>query len=219
VAAGGKGGTRPIKIGDWKKAGKALPGLAAAYRKAEIQAVFQEALHFRRQVIKAFKTSGGSNGKAWAPNRPSTIAAKGSSKPLINTGDLMGSVAVLPAGSASFFAGVPNNARAKKGGKLTQIGRVHEEGRVIVMQITKKQHAWFMANLSSLGGGGGGGSSGGGTFKPGGILVIKIPQRSFLQATKDAHFKEVQSRKRIQRRIATAMRKHTGLLRGQTPTK
>lgn len=40
-------------------------------------------------VVEMFETSG--HGK-WPPNKPSTIAKKGSSKPMIDTGAMMGSI-------------------------------------------------------------------------------------------------------------------------------
>ena len=214
----GKGGApQPKKIGDWSKARKVLPGFDRLYKEAETMAVRQEAEYFRRMVLKAFKTSGASNGKAWAPNSASTKRAKRSSKPLVNTGDLMGSVTMIDAGPASFFVGVPNKAKSKDGSKLVSIGAVHEFGKVIVMQITKKQHRFFMAKMNEMGGGGGGG--GGGGFRPGATLVIKMPRRSFLVDTKKAHFDGGKSQRRIKRRIAKRMRQHVGTLKSNVPAK
>lgn len=211
---GGAAAPRTRKVGDWAKARKILPGLDRIYKQAEVESIRKEAEHFRRMVIKAFRTGGTSNGKAWAKNSGFTTKMKGSSKPLIDKGDLMGSITIVETGPAAFFVGVPNKARSKDGTKLVRIGAVHEFGHVIVMQITKKQHRFFMAKLKKMGGGGGGGAKGGG-FRPGATLVIKIPQRSFLVATKEAHFDGGKSERRVKRRIAAKMRQATGSLKGQ----
>lgn len=197
------------KVGQWDKLRKVLPQVDEDYKKAQTQAVEKEALLFAKKVDEAFKTSGGSNGKKWAPNSRSTIAIKGSAKPLINSGDLRSSITVKNVGADKFFAGVPNNVRSKNGGQMVNIGEVHEFGKVIVMRITKKQHAFVMANLAKLGGGRRGG---GGSFRVGGTLVIKIPQRSFLGATMEAHFTERKSRSRIKRRISAKLRAKYGNL-------
>lgn len=202
------------KVGDWEKASRTMPQLRPAYVEAEDKAVNQEALLFQRKVGQAFKSSGASNGKAWPPNSDSTRARKGSSKPLINTGDLRGSVNVQKVGRAKYFVGVPSNARSKKGGQLIRIGEVHEYGKVIAFKVTKKQHRYVMAMMSKFGGLGGSKSSpnSGAAFRPGAVFVIKIPARSFLQSTMDAHFKPIQSNKRIKNRIARQMRAKFGNL-------
>lgn len=211
---GGGGATKIRKIGDWSKARKVMPGFAAFYKQAEISSLRKEAEFARGKVLKAFKTSGASNGKKWAPNSPLVASDKGSTKPLVNKGDLMGSITVIEVGPAAFFVGIPNNKRNRSGTKLARIGEVHEFGKVIVMQITQKQHRFFMAKMAKMGGGSGGGRGGGGGFRPGAVLVIKIPQRSFFGATEDAHFKGGKSQRRIKRRIAEEMRQRVGVLRG-----
>ena len=80
----------------------------------------------------------------WPPLKPATIARKGSSRPLIDHGDLMNSVIARKILKNSFFIGVPRNARRKstrnvelagRGGVMRQsqsslfnIARVHEFG-------------------------------------------------------------------------------------------
>lgn len=210
MANAGKGGKKgkTRKVGDWKKARDVLPGMAEAYKRAQIKAVRQEAELFRKKVIQCFKTGGKSNNIAWRPNTQSTVRGKGSSKPLIDKGDLHGSITIIQAAIDTFFCGVPNNARSKDGTKYVKIGAVHEFGKVITMKITKKQHRWYMANMHKLGGGSGGGGAVP-KFRPGAVLTIKIPKRSFLVSTRDAHFGGEKSRKRIQGRIAKFMRRAT----------
>lgn len=217
--ARGGGQPRPRKVGDWAKARAVLPGFDHFYRQAEIQSVRKEAEHFVRMVNRAFKTSGKSNRVTWAPNSNFTKRMKRSSKPLIDTGDLKKSVRMIPAGPGMFFAGVPNNARGKNGKSLIPIGKIHEFGKVIVMRITQKQHRFFMAKLKEMGMGGARGGGGGGGFRPGSTLVIRIPKRSFLVSTKEAHFDDLKSQRRIKRRISEDMRKKVGTLRSQPGVK
>jgi hypothetical protein len=181
-----------------------LRGLSSAYRSAQVKAVHQEAHFFRKKVIECFKSGGKSNNDAWKSNSPSTIKGKGSSKPLIDKGDLIGSVGVVKAAVDTFFVGVPNNARSKSGTSYVKIGAVHEFGKVITMKITRKQWRWFMANAKKLGPGKG---SGGAKpkFRPGAILTIKIPERSFLRSTRDAHFGGGKSLRRVKERMVTLL--------------
>ena len=64
----------------------------------------------------------------WDPLKPATIARKGSSKPLIDYGDLLGCIDYAKASEMSFFVGVPRNAKHRKGEELVNIGLVHEFG-------------------------------------------------------------------------------------------
>jgi len=186
------------RTGDWKLLKRTLSGLPTRVKAAQKIATFEEAHHYRRMVLKAFKTSGRSNGKAWEPNKRSVLANKGSSKPLIDRGDLRNSIVVVKRGKG-FWVGVSSRKRSRDGSRLVDIAAVHEFGRVIAMQVTPKMHAYVMAQLAKNGGGGGGGS---GKFKPGAIIVIKIPERSFLRATAKAHFKPAQVQVRMVKRMS-----------------
>ena len=64
----------------------------------------------------------------WPRLLPATIARKGSSKPLIDHGDLMNSIDYVPDGSSRFFIGVPRNVENRDGQSLVNIGLVHEFG-------------------------------------------------------------------------------------------
>lgn len=121
------------KVGDWGAARAAVSGMGERMLRATQRATMQEAQLFRSLAVRAFNTGGRSNGEAWARNQPGTIRAKGSSKPLIDSGQLRNSVAVVKIGQG-VFVGVPSNTRREGGGPLVSIAEVHEYGKVIAQQ-------------------------------------------------------------------------------------
>lgn len=166
-----------------------------AYKKA----ILQEAHAFRAHVIKAFDSSGKSNGKPWAPNTEGVRRAKkGKSKPLINAGDLRRSITVVSRGTDAFI-GVLNRRTRKGGGPMVDIARVHEHGKVIVIPVTKAMINFLHARARELGLPPGGGQ---GKLKEGGILIIEIPRRSFINDTANRHMKSRDVRDRVLSRIA-----------------
>jgi phage gpG-like protein len=186
------------RTGDWDHARKEIPNLARRVDMATNRAVKQEAHYYRKMVLKAFKTGGRSNGKAWEPNKASTAKRKKSSKPLIDRGDLRNSIVVLSKGGTS-WVGVPSNKRSQDGSRLVSIAGVHEFGKTIAIPVTAKMVKFLMAQLSEQGIAPSGGT---GSFRVGSVLIIKIPERSFLRATADAHFRGSQFEQRVLDRIA-----------------
>lgn len=133
------------------------------------------------------------------PNSPLTLLFKGSSKTLVNNGDLRNSVTAVDGDSRySKFIGIPRTVRTSKGkptrgdgGKFTQapksaatiatqanLADVLENGRTIVMRITPKQLKWLHATLGRK-------VSKVTKGKSTGILVIHIPPRPFIQPVFD----------------------------------
>lgn len=161
------------KTGQWTQAAAAMAQLAARTNLAREKAKLQEANYFRTKVLQAFQTRGKSNGTAWAPNAPSTIKKKRSSKPLIASAQLRNSVQVVQASGGDVFIGVPNFVMRADGVSMVSIAAVHEFGKVIVQAR-------------------------GGGFP----TVIQIPQRSFIESTADKHFKPADVAKRYMNRIA-----------------
>lgn len=186
------------RVGQWRAARAAMsPSLPFKTNKAINLAVAQEAQYFRKKCVEAFNTSGASNGKVWTPNKTSTSRSKGSSKPLIDSGDLRNSITVITKGAAS-FVGVPNNKRHRDGQELIDIASTHEFGKIIAVTITAKMLAFLHANADKLGLGTGSGQG----LAVGKVMLIDISKRSFLQATLDAHFGKVNLRKRFLARVA-----------------
>lgn len=162
------------KTGDWQQARAAVNAMAARYQRASARALKGEAQLFRRRVVEAFNSRGKSNGQAWVPNKPSTVRKKGSSKPLIDSGQLRNSIEVID-GPAGVFVGVSSKVQRKGGGPLVNIAEVHEYGKVVAQA------------------------------RGGGIVLIKIPERSFLRATAKAHFAPKDVAERMVARTAAGM--------------
>jgi len=177
------------KVGDWHRARMMLGAAVVRTHRSIQRAVKQEAQYFRAKVLKAFQTRGNSNGITWAPNAPSTIARKGSSKPLIDTGQLRGSIQVVQSGDV-FFVGVPSFSMRDDGKSMVSIGAIHEYGTVIAQTR---------------------GDS---------MVLIQIPQRSFIQSTADAHFQPEDVRKRFMARFAHDLSPYWAIqMSGRPPTR
>lgn len=197
-------GIKVMQVGQWREAHDAVDNLDMRFKSAMDEALKKEAEYAQRKVKEAFRTSGASNGVKWRQNSQSTLRFKKGTKPLVNSGILRRSIKIHKKGD-DYFVGIENSARTKKGGNLARIAAVQEFGHVIVMRVTKKQHGFFMSQLKNFGSGSKRKTSGKRTFKPGSILVIKIPSRSFIKSTKDAHFKEGQSERRIHLRVTRSL--------------
>lgn len=171
------------KTGQWVLAGKSVDNLAGRFKVAERKATLVQAHFFRERIIAAFKTSGASSGKAWVKNAPSVVASKRSSKPLINTGDLRQSINVVDM-KGVIFVGIPSGKRSRDGKRVTQIGEVHEFGKIILIPVTDKMRKYVMMKMRELGYPP---SAGRAKFTKG-VMILKIPERSFLRSTGQKYF-------------------------------
>ncbi len=82
------------------------------------------------------------SGKNFAPNHPYTVAKKGSSKPLIDKGDLVGSITHVMPDESSVFIGVKRTTQ--NGKDVANIAAVHEFGCTI--KVTPKMRAYLHYN-------------------------------------------------------------------------
>lgn len=116
--------------GDWAKASRILGPSGrtakARIRRAIDRALMQEAQWFRRKVIRGIRDQA-PGGVAFAPLMARTIASKGSSKALIDTGTLIRSISVRKV-RGGVFVGVLRTARTDAGGPLADVAQIHEEG-------------------------------------------------------------------------------------------
>lgn len=120
-------GTGVTLTGDWAKAARILNTAPARMERVFDRALMQEAQWFRRKVVQGIRAQA-PGGRRFAPLKPATIAAKGSSKALIDTGALIGSIKTQRAGNGAVFVGVLRTARSSTGGKLADIAAIHEYG-------------------------------------------------------------------------------------------
>ena len=120
--------------GDWGKIANLFN--PSALKSAIHKAAERVGNEGRTKVIEGIK-SGAPGGVPFKPNNPLTIAMKGSSKPLINHGDLLGSVTYENIDDKHIFIGV-------KKGQEASIAAVHEFGCTI--GVTPKMRAYLHYN-------------------------------------------------------------------------
>lgn len=136
------------KVGDWDEAAKILDGLAERYRAALVTGLYRAGQVLRDETRKGIR-SGAPGGETFAPLSELTIRTKGSSKPLIDYGDLLNSITYqVNKDRLWVFVGVLRTARSKRPDSphetyLANIARVHEEGAVI--PVTPKMRRFFFA--------------------------------------------------------------------------
>ena len=118
--------------GDWAKVNTILD---PAKLKAKLKQCASRVGNYGASEVKKGIVSGAPGGQKFAPNSSMTTARKGSSSPLIDKGDLVGSVTYQVLGdNNSVFIGV-------KKGKEVNIAAVHEFGCTI--PVTPKMRAYL----------------------------------------------------------------------------
>lgn len=125
--------------GDWKKLNNILN---PQRMKSKLHAAAARVGNYGASEVKKGIVSGAPGGDNFKPNHPYTIAQKGSSKPLINKGDLVGSVNYKVLDNDRVFIGV--NRQTKNGKDVANIAAVHEFGCVI--KVTPKMRAYLHHN-------------------------------------------------------------------------
>jgi hypothetical protein len=124
-------------------------------------------------AVKKGIVNGAPGGEALQPLHPFTTAAKGSTKPLIDHGDLVGSITHETPDINTVWIGV-KKASAGRNGDMANIAAVHEFGRTI--KVTPKMRAYLHHKGLHL-------------FPQ--TEYIHIPERSFLRATlNDPEFRQ-----------------------------
>lgn len=91
------------------------------------RAVNRAAIFLAAEVRKGIRAQA-PGGQAFKPLAESTKRRKGSSKALIDLGDLLRSIKAHRVGPAAFIVGVHRNVTAKDGMRMVLIAKVHEEG-------------------------------------------------------------------------------------------
>ncbi|MDR1514919.1 MAG: hypothetical protein LBS45_04425 [Synergistaceae bacterium] len=157
--------------GDWDKLVNILN--PARMRKELSKTTKRAGANAARAVVKGIQ-SGAPGGKALEPLNEFTKERKGSSKPLIDHGDLVGSITYEEIGLNAVWVGVKKGSRSSSGGDIVDIAWVHEFGASI--EVTPKMRAYLHHEGLHL--------------KPS-TEYIHIPERSFLRATlNDGEFRE-----------------------------
>lgn len=162
-------GMQVKQIGDWKLAEKICKAAPGDIKKAMEKAIGLEAQHLAG-VIKRNIQRGPSPALSKLTQK-SRKGAKGGSKPLNASGDLLGSVTVVQQGAEAFI-GIPRSS-----GRYN-IAVTHEQGRTIVLNMTDKMRRFLFGVLFK-----------GSPPKPGSgtrVIVVHIPARPFVQPAFDA---------------------------------
>lgn len=114
------------------------------------QGVPREALRLQSMMREGIRNQA-PGGKKFKPLAPSTIAMKGSSKALIDRGDLLRSINVNSRrGGLTVFVGVNRRARNRDGQRLANIAEIHEFGTdPYKIEITNRMRFWWLAQAKN----------------------------------------------------------------------
>jgi hypothetical protein len=183
-----------IKLtGDWDLAHKAVS--RQAMRRAVSGAIKLELGFMRERVVDAFTTAGQSNGRPWEPTKHGTKAFDGSTIPdqvKVNH----------PPGALTGYVYIPRSAKFKRGGKGDTMRALmaHEYGAVISIPLTPRMLRAMHARARDSG------TAGRTSEKAtvGGVLVVRLPKRSFLVDTLAAHGGD-ESRGRMVRELSRSL--------------
>lgn len=192
------------RVGDWAEAARIFATMQARLPAALKQALLAEGQFLRSKMIRGL-ISGAPGGKKFKPHSDLTLAIRkaqgfGGTKVLIQTGSLLGSIAVVPFGGG-VFVGVRRGA-ARRGRKdIVDIAEIHEEGRSWTQRMTARQRRFLFAMLRKAGNPAmsSNAQSGGAT------LSIRIPARPFIKPIIKKYAKPRQLRRRLLQRVAVAM--------------
>lgn len=108
----------------------------------------RQALRLRQIIVQGIR-DGAPGNEAFKPLAESTKKMKGSSKPLIDNGDLLRSIGVDGVGLDSFFVGVNRSAQSEDGEPIVNLAEIHEygtqDGAPYPIPVTRKLRAFWFA--------------------------------------------------------------------------
>jgi len=196
-----------LKIYGMSEAERMTAGMAKKMDKAVNTAIAQEAQLLRSMIVEGLRDQAPGGSKI-LPLSPMTIAMRklprkgaksgrrGSTKALINNGDLIGSVNAKRQQPAWWTVGVHREARSTNGASLANIAAIQEQGtRAYKITVTPKMHRFsiFLMMQGVLHA----------PWPVGKVLVCKIPARPFLEPAYVEWGEEAE--KRFQGRIDTSL--------------
>lgn len=148
--------TKPgFKIKIKMTGGKELEDAFAKIKRSTIKLHLREAVSLEALRLEAMMKTGIRNqapgGKKFKPLAESTIERKGSSKALIDRGDLINSINTdFYGGGLTAFVGVSRMARDRDGNRLANIAEIHEFGTdPYKIPVTNKMRFWWLAQSLS----------------------------------------------------------------------
>lgn len=121
------------KTGDWKKLKNVMKKFDKRIERNSTVALHRSAIQLESMIKERIL-----DGKGMKPNHPFTIKMKRSSKPLIDNGDLLGSVSHHFIDRHTVAVGV--NRRTRSG---VNIAALHEREKGVRIKVTPKMRAWL----------------------------------------------------------------------------
>lgn len=117
------------KYGAWDKYGQMLRNAASKSLSVLERETAKQAAILASDIKKNIRSSGSFADKPFKPIKESTIKRKGSSKPLIDTGDMMNSATAAKIDNLSYLVGIPGDVSGGKTNKtIAEYARMHEFG-------------------------------------------------------------------------------------------
>lgn len=198
------------KIGPWGTVAQAFAQAEVDVDQALTVALHQEANLYLRALKEGIR-GGAPGGVPLRPLARSTILQKRSSKPLINTGDMLRSIKIHMLNPRAIFVGIARGEQSStslaRSGKsaasaktLDYIGSIHEHGTGVYFQtVTKRQEVYFKRALKPIG-------AVSHTIKAGDVLYMRVPERPFVKPVAELLAKDAPER--VSRRVM----QHMGLV-------
>ena len=156
----------------FKKAIKRLNNLNKLTRDNMRRATLQNAIRMRDQTKLTIR-----NGRPeWADLSGATINIKGSSKPLIDHGDLMNSISLIMTKKGFYFIGVPRTVKNEAGVDLINIGKVMEFGATIKPKKAQALTIPLSREASRMAKDAGGVKNIPNLFRPKGTRILALPE-------------------------------------------
>ena len=131
------------KIQGGAQASRKLSAWRTKLPKAADRAAKQQAQRLRTLIVQGIR-SGGPGDEEFEPLADSTVDMKGSSKPLIDNGDMIRSIGVEELETDAWFVGVNRQAETEEGMPLENLAEIHEFGTdPYEIQVTQKMRGFF----------------------------------------------------------------------------
>lgn len=137
-------------FGSWAEYGAMLLKAAAKTAHELDVATGRAAARLASEIKKNIQSSGEHAGAPFRPLDPKTIARKGSSKPLIDTGALMGSLTSAKKENFVYFVGIPGDVMNERGIAIATYGRAHEFGFIGGGGVAIPARPWFRPTIEKF---------------------------------------------------------------------
>lgn len=94
------------------------------------RALAREAARLADDIVKNIDSGGKNSGAPFEPNSPVTIAIKGSSKPLIDHGDMRNAVKSIKIEDTAYLVGISGGQNNREGESIVDYAKKNEHGGI-----------------------------------------------------------------------------------------